>query len=318
MLGCRGGCALAPSGYLGTMTDITSGALRALLREIVDYAGLFPPAGLDMSEAVRRFAGHRDGEQAWMLGRFVVPAARLDEFIAAASPILRAAQASHAAPWHLTALVGPDTEADVTRVLHFGDGMARDGAIVDAVEVRAVSPAGVAALASVLPRGLHAYVEIPVAEDPEPLLAAVKAANLRAKIRTGGVRPELIPQPAQVARFLTGCARHDLAFKATAGLHHPLRADYPLTYEPGCDSATMFGFLNVFMAAALAHEGEPEATVHAALTDGDRTAFRFSDTAAHWRDCSISTERLAHIRATFATSFGSCSFNEPVEELAAL
>ena len=300
------------------MTDLTTDALRALLRAIVDYAGLFPPAGLDMPEAVHRYAAHRESAQAWMLGRFVVPAARLDEFFAAAAPLLRNTATAHAAPWHLTALVGPDTEADITRVLHVGDGMSREGAIIDAVEVRAISQAGVTALAAVLPRGLRAYVEIPVADEPEPLLAAIASAQLRAKIRTGGVTPELIPQPSDVARFLVGCAHHDVAFKATAGLHHPIRSEYPLTYEPGCGSATMFGFLNMFMAAALAHEGADHATVLEVLGEGDRDAFRFDGAAAHWRNCSVAAERLAHIRATFATSFGSCSFDEPVEELAAL
>ena len=54
--------------------------LRILLRGLIDYAGLFPPASLDMADAVRNYAAYREGEHAWALGRFVVPAARLEEF----------------------------------------------------------------------------------------------------------------------------------------------------------------------------------------------------------------------------------------------
>lgn len=293
------------------MTDHVPGALRALLREIVDFAGLFPPAGLQMPDAVRAYAAHRASSERWMLGRFVVPAARLDEFIAALASLPRAVRAG--APWRLSALVGPDTESDLARVVQFNES--GDGAVIDAVEAKAVSVGGVEGLAAALPRGLHAYVELPLGDDPEPLVAAVAAARLRAKVRTGGVTGDLVPAPAAAARFLAACARHDVAFKATAGLHHPLRADYPLTYEPDSARATLFGFVNVFMAAALAHEGEPAAVLQQVLEESDGDAFRFDDDAAHWRDRALPAASIVHVRATFAIAFGSCSFREPVEEL---
>ena len=56
-------------------------SLRALLEEVIDYAGLFPPSQLSMQEAVVNYAAYRSGELGWMLGRFVVPTARLDEFL---------------------------------------------------------------------------------------------------------------------------------------------------------------------------------------------------------------------------------------------
>ena len=36
-------------------------AIRALLTESIDYAGLFPPAGLDMASAVENYARYRAG-----------------------------------------------------------------------------------------------------------------------------------------------------------------------------------------------------------------------------------------------------------------
>ena len=40
-------------------------AIRALLTGSIDYAGLFPPAGLDMASAVENYARYRAGPDAW-------------------------------------------------------------------------------------------------------------------------------------------------------------------------------------------------------------------------------------------------------------
>ena len=53
--------------------------VRALLEGIIDYAGLFPPAGLSMEDAFSRYLRHRRSDAGWMLARFVCPAGRLDE-----------------------------------------------------------------------------------------------------------------------------------------------------------------------------------------------------------------------------------------------
>ena len=52
---------------------------RALLSGMVDYAGLFPPAQLPLEKAVREYAVHLGGAEAWVLGRFIIPAQRLEE-----------------------------------------------------------------------------------------------------------------------------------------------------------------------------------------------------------------------------------------------
>lgn len=56
-----------------------SEALRELLRGLIDHAGLFPPASLDLPEAVDNYRAYRSGPHAWMLGHFVIPAARVAE-----------------------------------------------------------------------------------------------------------------------------------------------------------------------------------------------------------------------------------------------
>lgn len=141
------------------------------------------------------------------------------------------------------------------------------------------------------------------------LLDAIAERGLRAKIRTGGITPDAFPAIDNVAAFLRACKEKGVAFKATAGLHHPLRCVKPLTYEPNAPTGTMHGFLNVFMAAALLPHAD------AILAENDPQAFVFEDHAASWRGYAVSVDELVTMRKTFATSFGSCSFEEPIADL---
>jgi hypothetical protein len=158
--------------------------------------------------------------------------------------------------------------------------------------------------------GKPTYCEVPVEE-----LERVKAIGSFAKLRTGGVIPESIPSVDAAAEYITTCARLRVAFKATAGLHHPIRARYPLTYEPGAPEAATHGFLNVFLAAAFAWSGVK--SIEPILAEEDGGAFRFDD-RAHWRDLSLTADQVETARTQFAHSFGSCSFGEPVQDLEAL
>ena len=154
------------------------------------------------------------------------------------------------------------------------------------------------------------YCEVPLAE-----LHAVQAAGVFAKLRTGGVKPEMIPPVRDVADFIRACAERRIAFKATAGLHHPVRSTRGLTYDADPPRAVMHGFLNVFVAAVLAWHGDRD--LEPVLAESDQAALRFDD-RLHWRDRSLSAEQVREARRDFAHSFGSCSFDEPVQGLQAL
>lgn len=166
-------------------------------------------------------------------------------------------------------------------------------------EVKATSPEEIAAL----PKGT--YVEI----ADVALLDAIAEHGLRAKIRTGGITADAFPAIGSIAEFLRACKAKGVAFKATAGLHHPLRCVKPLTYEPNAATGTMHGFLNVFLAAALLDDAED------VLAETDAKAFAFDDDGVTWRDRRVTTEEIVAMRSTFATSFGSCSFEEPIADL---
>ena len=184
-------------------------ALRTLLAGSVDYAGLFPPAGLDMAASVRQYADYRSHPDAWALGRFVVPAARLAELEQEAARFAPTAQpaspAGGADPWHLSALLGTDAPRELETLGEFNCRHAAAGALAlsaDVVEARADSVEAVDRLLAAVPRWAQAYVEIPLDRDPVPLVAAIARRGGRAKARTGGITPDAFPAAEAVARFL--------------------------------------------------------------------------------------------------------------------
>jgi hypothetical protein len=242
---------------------MTAHSLRALLEGLIDYAGLFPPAALSMQDAVRNYARYRDEQYAWALGRFVVPADRIDE-VPSEFP---------------TSILGID-------------------------EVKAATADDVARIAGEA-NGRTVYVEI----TDIHLLDAIAQHGLRAKIRTGGVTTDAFPPIGDVAQFLRAAKAAGVVFKATAGLHHPLRCLKPLTYAPDAPTGTMHGFLNVFLAAALLDHADE------ILAEQDAGSFTFDDEGASWRGQRVTTEALRVMRHNFATSFGSCSFEEPIHDL---
>ncbi len=317
--------------------------LRTLLAEIVDYAGQFPPAGLDTATAIEHFARYRQSPEAWMLARFVHPVGRLDALDAHAGLFRQEP------PFRFSVLgTGGDTaealldafENDLEAIAAFHDRHA-DRVLADVMEVRLpaalLSEDAAAAerffedahrrvVASGL-GGLDLFYEVPLREATVEhlpgLLGAMAEHNsrqdlpLRAeaglKIRCGGTEPEAFPSTEHVARALAAARDAGVRFKATAGLHHPLRH-----YDDEIGTM-MHGFLNVFAAAALAHaEGLDARALRRVLKEEDARHFQFAPDALAWRGHAASLDDVGHAREAFAISFGSCSFEEPMDDLRAM
>jgi hypothetical protein len=291
---------------------MTTAGGRALLTGLIDYAGLFPPAGLGMEDAVAEHARHNAEPEAWMLGRFVSPAARFDEL----EPALKR-HFDTESPLLVTALVGPAFETHAAEVVAFNTRHAGVARVVS-VEFRAFSRAELEAALDTIPPGLVIYVELPLDDALDELLPIVKARGARAKVRTGGVVPDVIPEPEPLARFLEACTWAEVPFKATAGLHHAVRAEHPLTYETHAPRSMMHGFLNVFTAAALALGATKKADLEDVLRETDAATFRLEEEGLFWRDRHVTTEDVMRVRRDLAISFGSCSFAEPVADLRSL
>jgi hypothetical protein len=188
-------------------------------------------------------------------------------------------------------------------------------AIIDAIEIKAARPADIENAMKLTPAKLTPYFEIPIGDDPSELIKSVAETEARAKVRTGGVTADAFPSSFDLARFIKICAEEDVPFKATAGLHHPLRSVNKLTYAPDSASAMMHGFLNVFLAAAFAQTGMEVDRLVELIEERSPEAFQFDSGGVTWRDEMIVRGQLRNSRNLLAIAFGSCSFEEPIEDL---
>lgn len=290
-----------------------------LLEQLVDYAGLFPPAELSMADAVREYAGHLTESESWILARFICPVGRLSE-LSPFAPLF-----STDRPLRLSILPRPN--ADLTLGIRQAAAESRAfsesfeaPALVEIFEARAGSrclPWEALREAALAATGRELYLEWPPALDEIELcldeIANARAhgsSNLGAKIRCGGTEPTAFPAVETVARFVHACSHRGIPFKATAGLHHPVRHER--------DGVMMHGFLNVFGAAVLDASLDLDLeAVTRIISETDPAAFRLSGAGFSWRDLSASKESVADARH-LARGFGSCSFTEPVDDLSRL
>ncbi len=281
-------------------------AARVALARIVDYAGLFPPAQLAIQAAAREYRRCSASPHAWMLGRFVVPAASLAA---------------------LDEALGDGERVAVTAILD-GQTRVQGGIRVKPETCEVLLPLGGHDVGSVrtavraLRKGLEQLAPgLPVAvEFPRGLNSALLAegidalaeAGFTAKIRCGGPAAEATPSVDEVASVVRAFAHAHVPFKATAGLHHPVRH---FNMQAGF---VMHGFLNV-LAAACAAPAYDAAALREIVAEEEPGNFLFDHRGFAWRGTVLaSEEQLACVRRERFLAFGSCSFVEPVEDLTRL
>lgn len=289
----------------------TMASVRALLADSIDYAGLFPPSAFSMPEAVINYATYRNSNYSWMLGRFVVTAARLDEFIENAGDFVSRDAAS---VWRLSVVIGENAVESINQVKEFNKAHG-PGVVCDTVEIKADS-AGVIENAAASVGDLTAYFELPLDNTMPDLVATLAMTGMRAKIRTGGITPDAFPKTTDIIRFVKTCLGANVPFKATAGLHHPIRCFKPLTYDADSPTGTMHGFLNLFFMSGFAREGYRQQLLEDVMEEEFEEVFSFEEQSAAWRDeYRLTLAQIERLRATGIQSFGSCSFDEPVADL---
>ena len=283
--------------------------LRTLLSEIIDYAGLFPPSQLSMAVAVQNYAEYLKSEHSWMLGRFIVPVANLDKFILEAEKYFDGIN-----PWRLSVIMGENALGDLEKVNNFN--RKNEGKfVIETLEIKADSAEFITQIDKFLPKNLLVYFEIPPTEILTEFMTALAITRNRAKMRTGGITPNAFPSTDAIIQFIRICIAANVPFKATAGLHHPLRCIKPLTYEDDAPKGTMHGFLNLFLSAAFLRQSLNNAFVHKLMNETEAKDFRFEDDKILWQDHSINLTIIKLLRERNAISFGSCSFTEPIEDL---
>ena len=296
-------------------------SLQALLATSIDYAGMFPPSSLDLESALRNQAEYVRSPDAWMLGAFVLPVEQFE----ATRQLLSQFDPAH--PLRVAAL-GPKTEnADgFLDALDEADAAIRSlSSNVDLVSISHLEmflphdvDSGLLQEAKSIVGDLPAFWEASPdrAQETIALLAEHNSdtdlATFGYKLRTGGVTAEAFPTSPQIAKALVTPATHQLPIKFTAGLHHPIRQFRDEV------KTKMHGFLNVLGAAVLAAEHRWDASqTSKMLEDENANSFVFADDFFAWREWKIDLERLRY-RRKFVTSFGSCSFDEPRDDLRAL
>ncbi len=292
-------------------TNDVMGSIRMLLSEAIDYAGLFPPATLSMPEAVINYATYRNSNYSWMLGRFVVTAARLGEFYECARDFVSRDAGNS---WRVSLVVG-DAVVEAMHLIKEFNAAHGPGIVVDTVEVKCDSRGTIENAVRSLPQGVTAYFEIAVDDKMPDLISTLAENGLSAKIRTGGVTPDAFPATADIIRFVRACLAANVPFKATAGLHHPIRCFRPLTYEADSVKGTMHGFLNLFLMTGFAREGYRPSLLEDVMEEEFDEVFHFEDQSVTWRDeYSLSVFQIENLRQYGIQSFGSCSFDEPVAD----
>lgn len=282
-------------------------AIESLLAELIDYAGLYPPASLDMHTAVRKYLEYSNGAHRRALGRFVIDLARFPYLCDAAGDYVRSLR--------LTVIAAPDADwSEVHRLID-------KGYVIESIEIKPGSPEEIATIAKQLPAGLTAYFEIPFDAAPK-WFHVIEASGGRIKLRMGGVVAEAFPSPQSVAAMLEELSRRRLVFKATAGLHHALRGRHAVEWAvggpPDGSTAVMHGFVNLACAAALLHFGAEAGDAQQALEEEWPRSWQMTPEALVWGEYSWNGDELGEVRRQFFAGFGSCSFQEPIEELEAM
>jgi len=302
-------------------------ALRTLLTGVLDYAGLFPPASITLDDAIRNYAGYLKSPDRWMLSRFICPTARLAELppyldqlgFSGLNPLTIAALGKPGeAPFDLVA----NLESDLAAIRAFRE-IAGERAVVDVIETRAFGGSAenreIAAhiAGSLNAAGLHGFLEVPWIGSTAELVSAnarlFAEHALGFKLRPGGRSAEAFPAAGVVARTIVACRDAACPLKFTAGLHHPLRAFNTAV------NTTMHGFINVFASGVLAHtHGMDEHAIAEVLNTENGADFTFDEYGLRWKTLNATRQRIEQTRAKGLMSFGSCSFDEPRDDLRAL
>jgi len=283
-----------------------------LLRCLFDDASLFPPASLKMTAAVAARAKHSAAWYSPVCGPFVCAETRLGE-------LRTVLQATGTVSIDLALVV----TAGAAAVADALDAVAADPRIrLRAVEVPATATGATAATDSVEAVSAVAqaldnsplavavgYIEPPLAAltDPSiagPTLTIIDNRGYRPKLRTGGTTAAAFPDEQTLAACLEVLVDRRLPFKCTAGLHHAVRhtaADTGFEHH---------GFLNVMLAVGAASRGANRAELAKLLAERDPVAVARQIGDLDGMDAD-------DIRYLF-TSFGTCSTEEPVQDLIAL
>jgi hypothetical protein len=265
-------------------------------RGLLDDAAIFPPGDVPLHEAVAAHGVHRESWYGDLLGSFVLKDTDL--------PLVRGT--SHRLSVVVTGgagqVVGPLGAAARLGLHVAGLEIAlRDPDDLAGNARRVVAAVDHARTEGVLDEDVPVFVELPQADPSYGWEAAadeVASAELRLKLRTGGLEAHLFPTADRLAAWIDAALDRELPFKCTAGLHHAVRHTSPEGFE-------QHGFVNVLLATVRAFDGASREETVATLEERDAARL------------PVTEQDVVRARRWF-TSFGTCSVDEPLADLLAL
>lgn len=317
-------------------------SFKTFMEEIIDYAGLFPPADLSLDTSIQKYSSYRKSKDAWMLSRFIIPAARLSEL----EPY-RETRFQEGVPFAFSVL-GKGTETvseyreqvqDVIRDVEQFHDVHGDRVTTGILEIKLPREAVFASdpellidiynetaerfdTSAKLPNYLffEGFFEENWQKEISLVLEVMNQHNqefegntlqeLGFKLRCGGIEAHMFPSVEQVAYTLNRAREYNLPMKCTAGLHQPIR------HYANSVQTEMHGYFNIFGGAMLGYAYNLSDEVLAeVIREQDPEHFSFTDEGFHWKDMTVSTEEIAELREVALISFGSCNFDEPREDL---
>lgn len=265
--------------------------IPAFARGLCDDAAVFPPGLVPLADAVPAHRAHRAAPYADLVGPLVLPATALDKLY----PLLGAKPLD-------VSITAPDGPCQAAKALTTAADLALTVCGLEVAVPPGMQPEEFFRL---LGRPtVPVYVEIPRDDRRPAMIAEVAARRHRAKFRTGGVKAHLYPSPDELAAGIKAAVDAGLPFKATAGLHHPVRNTDPET------GFHQHGFLNLLLATDAALRGRPVAELAAVLANRDAPSV-----ASRVR--ALGEAQAIAARGRFL-SFGTCSITDPLNELADL
>lgn len=320
-------------------------SFQAFMKGIIDYAALFPPARRPLEEAIRQYADHRRGEDAWMLSRFLIPVDWLDIFKHYGKDFIDVEKSIEFAVLGKKTDTIDEFEAEIEHVAnqceqfrdYYGGGVTTEILEISLPGEVVFSGNKQLLLTELLNRTINklnrsARTPARVFLDPNlsenwkrdlPVIMeaiarhneteAKKAEHYRytgIKFHFGGAGNAAIPSSEQVAFSLNRAREYNIAVKLAAGLLRPLRC-YDETTQ-----TRVHGFLNIIGGALLgyAHDLTDDELAHI-LEEEDPEYFLFTDEALCWKDYAVFTGEIAELREVALLSYESSSFDAPAEAL---
>lgn len=321
--------------------------LKIFLNDLIEYAGMFPPAKLPFQEAFQNFLNYRSEKHHWILSRFICPVASFDVLCDALTseqnlnqPVRISALGGSLVPnysstdefqsefallkelenAHPVGLCIETFEAKLSQDLVLTtimnenhDELSKEQTPFSQAIIQTLSnrPVQLRKILFELPfDGNH--ISIPVVRQMIREFAKVNSVistqNVKVGLKVRCGGSENIIATTPLIEIVQECALQRVPFKATAGLHHPVFS---------LKRTEKYGFMSLFWACAYCF-ANPQASIDQisqVLTESNVQNFKFEVDESYWKsNISINSKQIEESRRLFL-SFGSCSFDEPIQDL---